>query len=211
MKLYYFETPNAHLACATARYLDAPVEYVRVDLTKGEQRHADYLAINPNGKVPALVDGDLTLWEAPSIACHLACKAGSALYPTSERDRIDMLRWINWDTAHFSRHAGRIFFESFVKPSFGLGEPDQAELGDAGKFLQQFATVLNNHLRGREFLVGGRLSVADFAVGKFLTGAEKAAYPLQGYDELWRWYGQLQELPAWREPFPAHTPAATEA
>jgi hypothetical protein len=61
MKLYYFETPNAGKACAVARYLNAPVEFVRVDLTKGEHRTPAFLAINPNGKMPALEDGAVRL------------------------------------------------------------------------------------------------------------------------------------------------------
>jgi glutathione S-transferase len=61
MKLYYFETPNAGKACAVARYLNVPVEFVRVDLTKGEHRTPAFLAINPNGKMPALEDGAVRL------------------------------------------------------------------------------------------------------------------------------------------------------
>ena len=74
MKLYYFETINPQKACAVARYLNSPVEFVRVDLAKGQHKSPDYLAINPNGKVPALVDGDTKLWESNAIMCHLAAR-----------------------------------------------------------------------------------------------------------------------------------------
>ena len=77
MKLFYSETLNPRKACAVAKYLGSPVEFVRVDLGKGEQRRPEFLAINPNGRVPALVDGDITLWEADAIMCHLARVAGS--------------------------------------------------------------------------------------------------------------------------------------
>ena len=78
MKLYYFETINGQKACAVAKYLDAPVEYVRVDLSKGEHKAPGYLAINPNGKIPALVDGETNLWESSAIMCYLALKAKSS-------------------------------------------------------------------------------------------------------------------------------------
>ena len=67
MKLYYFETINGQKVCAVAKYLDAPVEYVHVDLAKGEHKTPAYLAINPNGKIPALVDGDTVV---VGIQCH---------------------------------------------------------------------------------------------------------------------------------------------
>lgn len=202
MKLYYSETPNPRLACAVARHLDLTIEYVRVDTIKGEHKHSDYLAINPNGKVPTLVDGDLTLWEAPIICCHLAARSGSDLWPTDEKNRIDVLRWIHWNTAHFSRHAGRIFFERIIKPAIGIGDPDVGEINDATGYFKQFAAVLDGQLKGRACLVGNRLTVADFSVGTFLPMAQQAALPLEGFDEIRRWYGQLEALPAWRDPFP---------
>ena len=79
MKIFYAETINPRKVCAVARYLDLPVDFVPVDLSKGEHRTPEYLAINPNGKVPALEDGDIRLWEANAIMCHLARAAKSDL------------------------------------------------------------------------------------------------------------------------------------
>ncbi|MGI9407247.1 MAG: glutathione S-transferase family protein, partial [Hyphomicrobiaceae bacterium] len=107
MKLFYFETPNPLKPCAVAKYLGSPVEFVRVDLGKGEQKDPAYLEVNPNGKVPALEDGDVKLWEAHSIMAYLALKAGSDLWPSDPMQQIQVMKWLNWDTAHFSRHAGR--------------------------------------------------------------------------------------------------------
>src|SRR3954470_23409904 len=108
MKLYYFETPNGRKPCAVAKYLGLSVDFVRVDLAKGEQRLPQYLASNPNGKIPVLEDGEVKLWESPAIMCYLAHKAGSELWPKDDLLKIDLIRWLNWDTAHFSRHAGRL-------------------------------------------------------------------------------------------------------
>ena len=117
MKLYYFETPNARKACAVARHLDAPVEFVRVDLTKGEHKAPTFLTINPNGKVPALEDGEMRLWESAAIMAYLADKAGSDLWPKDAR-QIDVIRWLTWDAMHFSRHAATLFFEQVVVVSW---------------------------------------------------------------------------------------------
>ena len=203
MQLYYFESPNPRLACVVARHVGAPVDYVRVDLARGEHRRPDYLAINPNGKVPTLVDDRTVLWEAPAIACHLASRAGSDLWPREAGSQAEIIRWINWSTAHFSRHAGSLFFERVIKPALGLGAPDVAAMEEATRYFIQYATVLDDVLRSRGHLVGDRLSVADLTVATFLPVAEPSGLPLAGFDQIRRWYRQIEELPAWREPFPA--------
>ena len=203
MKLYYFETPNAHKPCSVAKHVGAPVEFVRIDLMNGEHKTPDFLAINPNGKIPALKDGDTTLWESHSIMCHLAQKAGSDIWPSDPAKQIDIIRWLNWDTAHFSRHAGTLLFQRYIKSIFGLGDPDESRIEEATGFFHQFAGVLNAHLKGRKYLVADALTVADFGVASFLPMAEQAKLPLDDYDEINRWHGTMMELPAWREPFPA--------
>jgi len=201
MKLYYFETPNAHKPCAVAKHVNSTAELVRIDLTKGEHKTPEFLAINPNGKIPALEDGDTKFWESHAIMCYLAHKAGSDLWPDDSASQIDIIRWLNWDTAHFSRHGGRLFFQRVIKPSFGLGEPDESEIEEATGFFHQFAGVLNDHLKGRKYLVADKLSIADFAVASFLPTAEQAQLPLDTYGEINRWHDSMMEMPAWREPF----------
>src|SRR3546814_6049271 len=85
MKLYYDETMNPRKVCAVARYLDSPVDFIRVDLGKGQNKTPDFLALNPNAKVPVLQTGNDVLWESNAIMCRLAQIAGSDLWPTDAR------------------------------------------------------------------------------------------------------------------------------
>jgi len=207
MKLYYFETSNPRKACAVARYLNSPVEFVRVDLSKGEHQTPEFLALNPNGKVPVLVDGDRCLWESNAIMAYLSDKAGFDLWPKDER-QIEVLRWLSWDMMHFSRHAGTLFFENVIKARFGLGERDPAAVEEAMGFFRRFASVLDSHLKGRRYLVGDGLTIADFSVGALLPEADAAGLPLDDFAEVRRWYAQLEQLPAWQEPFPSQAASA---
>jgi glutathione S-transferase len=207
MKLYYAETLSPRKACAVARYLGSPVEYVHVDLAKGEHREPAYLAINPNGKVPALTDGDRRWWEANAIMCYLADKAGSDLWPRDGR-QIEIVRWFSWDADHFSRHAGALYFEHLIKARFGLGDPDPAATEEALGYFRTYARVLSDHLKGRRYVVGDGLTVADFAVAVTLPYADQVGIPLDEFPEIRRWHDRLSELEAWREPFPATAPAA---
>lgn len=208
MKLYYFETPNGRKPCAVAKYLNLPVEYVHVNLRKGEQRQPEFLAINPNGKIPALADGELRLWESHSIMAYLSNKAGSDLWPRDALTQVQVLKWLNWDTAHFSRHAGRLLWENYMKTAFGLGNPVDSEIEEATNFFKQFAGVLNEHLKGNTYLVADRLTIADFGVASFLPTAAEAKLPLDGMDQIKRWHDSMMELEAWREPWPRQKTAA---
>ena len=203
MKLYYFETPNSRKACAVARYLDSSAELVRVDLGKGENKTPEFLAINPNGKLPALTDGETRLWEGHAIMVHLAQKAGSDLWPKEPNKQVDVLRWLNWDTAHFSRHAGTLLFENVIKAMFSMGPADPAVVEEASGFFKQFAAVLDGELKGKKWLLGDQLTVADFGVAASLPDAAAAKLPLQGFGEIERWHNSLMDLPAWREAFPS--------
>ena len=203
MKLFYMETLNPQKACAVAKHLNAPVEFIRIDLAKGEQKNPAFLAINPNGKVPALEDGATKLWEADAIMCYLARAAGSGLWPSNADHQIEVVRWLSWNANHFTRHTGSLYFQHVIKPMFSLGPPDAAAIEEAVPFIKQFGAVLNDHLGGRKYLVNDRLSVADFAVGITLPYAEKAQLPLGDFPEISRWHARLNELPAWRDPWPS--------
>jgi glutathione S-transferase len=208
MKLYYFETLNPRKACAVARYLKAPVEFVRIDLSKAEHKSPAFLAINPNGKVPALVDGGMRLWEANAIMCYLARAAGSELWPSNTAGQIDVLRWLSWNSEHFTRHAGALYFQHLIRPRF-LGQPADAQaVAEATGFFKPFAQVLNDHLRGRTYLIGEALTVADFAVAVTLPYAQEARIPVADFPEITRWHARLEALPAWRQPFAELTSAA---
>ncbi|WP_413992662.1 glutathione S-transferase family protein [Labrys okinawensis] len=209
MKLYYCETLNPRKACAVARLLGSPVEFVRVDLPHGEHRQAPFLAINPNGRVPVLRDGDWSLWEANAIMCHLSDLAGADLWP-HDRRQIEVMRWLSWDSQHFTRHTGTLWFEHVVKPHIGMGEPDRAIVAAALAETHRSARLLDDHFDGRTHVVGDALTVADFALASALPDAGAARIPLDDYPNIRRWHDRLNELEAWRQPFPSrpHTEAA---
>jgi len=201
MKLYFSDTLNPRKACAVAKHLALPVEFIYVELGKGEHMTPAFRAMNPNAKVPVLVDGGTTLWESNAIMCHLADKAGSDLWPRDAR-QMEVMRWLMWDATEFAPQASSFYFEYLIKPRFGMGEPDPAEIRKATEGFMRYAAVLEGHLRERSYLVGESLSVADFAVAITLPYAEEARLPLDDFPEIRRWHAGLNALEAWREPFP---------
>ena len=203
MKLYYAKVLNPRKACAVAKHLNSPVEYVYVNLAKGGTSAPDFLSVNPNGKVPVLTDGDQTLWESDAIICHLARKAGSNLWPADDAHKIEILRWSSWNANHFTRATGALYFEYVIKAMFGIGEPDLTQIEPAMADFHTFGRVLDDRLNGRDYLVGNELSAADFIVAVSLPYAAQMQLPMQDYPHITRWHDRLNELPAWRDPFPA--------
>ncbi len=201
MKLYWSDVLSPRKACAVAKYLHSPVEYAYLDLGRGEHKTPEYLRLNPNGKVPTLVDGSRVLWEADAIMCHLAARSDSDLWPQDDR-QIEVIRWLSWNNQHFCRSGGTLYFEHIIKPRFRLGDADPVEVQRATNEWRRLAAILDTHLHDRQWLVGDSLTVADFAVAVALPYAELARIPLDEFPAVRRWHDRLNQFDAWRDPFP---------
>ena len=172
-----------------------------LQLDKGEHKKPEYLALNPNGRVPTLVDGDKVVLEADAILCYLARQSGSDLWPDDGR-QADIVSWFSWNSQHFIQSGGALYFEFVIKERFKIGPPDHAAVEKATKSFRSQAKVLNAHLNGRKWLVGEALSVADFSVAVTLPYAAKAEMPIDEFPEVRRWHDQLSALDGWLDPFP---------
>ena len=137
---------------------------MEVDLRKGENRSEAFLALNANGKVPVLVDGDFVLWESRAINAYLAgLKSEQGLYPEDKRKRAIVDQWSYWQAIHLGPAMQRVAFERLLKSRFGMGEPDEKALEGPLKDIAQFLAVLDENLSDKDW-VAGELSIADFAV-----------------------------------------------
>jgi glutathione S-transferase len=189
-------SPNCRKVDAVAKQLGIPLEYKVIDVIKGEGRKPEYLAINPNGKVPTLVDGDVILWESNAIQCYVASKTENELWPKTNA-RYDIMRWQAWELAHFGAAARAIAYQRLLKPLLGLGKPDEARCEEEEGHFKRFAQVLDQSLAGKRFLVGNQLTIADFCVASPLTHAQACRLPLAGFDNVKRWLNALDEQPGW--------------
>jgi glutathione S-transferase len=208
MKLYGFPpSPNTWKVRAVAAQLGIPLEFELVDLTK--PRSAAYLALNPTGRTPTLVDGDFILWESSAIMQNLAGRSANSLWPDNARTRADITRWQCWQLAHWSAEACQpLTFQRFVKKVLNLGPPDAAAVAKATEAFNREARMLDAHLSGRSYLVGNALTLADFAVAGAVAYAKEAELPLAPYSHVRDWLARVQALPAWRDTAPAPVTAA---
>jgi glutathione S-transferase len=209
MKLYGFPaSPNTWKVRALASYLKIPLDFEVVDLTKGGQRAPAYLALNPTGRTPTLVDGDFTLWESNAILQYVASKTKNSLWPDDARARADISRWQSWQLAHWGADAcAPLTFQRLVKKFLNLGPPDEAVTAKATEAFNKEAKTLDEYLAKRKYLVGDNLTIADFAVAAAMMYAKQAEMPVGPYPHLRAWFERVTALPCWGETAP-QLPAA---
>ena len=204
MKLYMNPlSPNVRRVRITAVLLQLPLEEQTLDFGRGEHKHPDYLALNPNGAVPTLVDGATVLTESRAIMQYLAAKRPeSGLLPRDEPTRADVTRWQFWDAAHFSPQLGALAFEKIIKPLTGIGTPDQDKIGDALAGFRRFGAVLDQRLAGQQYVVGKALTLAYLTLACSLMYAQRTEAPLAEFSNLQAWFSRMSELEAWKKTTP---------
>lgn len=191
MKLYDFAfSPNCRKVRAVAYELGVSLEAVHVDLVRGAQKTPAFLAINPNGRVPVLVDRDLVLWESTAIMRYLSAGHGGALIPSSARGQAEVDRWLSWQLAHLGPAMSKVAFERVVKRLTGQGVPDEAAVATGSAELAQLSAVLERALTGRSYLAE-ELSLADFALASHYSLAPMCGLDLSPFPELSRWLARL--------------------
>jgi glutathione S-transferase len=210
MKLHGFPpSPNTWKVRAVAAHIGIPLELALVDLSKGQQRAPEYLALNPTGRTPTLVDVDLVLWESTAIMHYLANQKANSLWPNNPRARADIMRWQSWQLQHWSKEACEpLTFQRLVKKILNLGPSDPAVVGKAMECFHREARVLDTHLSKQPYLTGIDLTLADISVAASMAHHKAAAMPLEPYQNVQAWFARVSALPAWQQTAPDPLPIA---
>jgi glutathione S-transferase len=187
----------------TALHLGVPLDLVVVNLAKGEQHAPEFLALNPNHRVPVLEDDGFVLWESYAIQQYLADRTpGQTLYPVDAKARADVSRWMYWCSQSLMPGAGTLNWERVYKGMSGQGPADPIEEARAESSLRIAGQILDRHLASRNWMCGEALSLADYAIAAPLADQHRSRYPLDDFANLQRWFRQMQKLPAWAKTEP---------
>lgn len=189
MRIYDFPlSPNCRKVRAVVYELGLSPEFVPVNLFRGEQHAPEIAALNPNARLPILVDDEFVLWESNAIAAYLA--NGTALLPATRRERADVERWADWQLAHLGPAIGKVAYQRFVKPLTGQGQPDAKIVEEGAADYAKATTVLDGSLGSKEY-VAGRLSIADFLLASMFSIAATAGLETARFPRVDAWLGRM--------------------
>ncbi|WP_210713601.1 glutathione S-transferase N-terminal domain-containing protein [Pseudomonas sp. MWU349] len=190
--LYTAATPNGHKVSILLEELGLPYEVHALSFDKKEQKAPAFLKINPNGRIPAIVDrdnGDFPVFESGAILVYLAERTGQLL-PADPKGRSLVMQWLMFQMGGVGPMQGQanVFFRYFPEKLQGAIDRYQHET-------RRLYEVLDSRLQQAEYLAGD-YSIADIATFPWVRGHEWSGVSVQGLQALQRWMAALEARPA---------------
>ena len=191
---HYWPTPNGWKISIMLEECGLPYRTVPVDIRKGEQHAPAFLAISPNGRMPAIVDhdapgGPLPVFESGAILLHLAERAGR-FAPTDPRDRTALMEWLFWQAGNLGPMAGQL--SHFV--NYAQDEQPYSHARYAGEY-RRCLEVLERRLQGRDYILE-EYSIADMAAWPWVLIAKPLGESLDDLPHVTRWRAAVKARPA---------------
>ena len=199
-KLYSWPRSSGTRVSWALAELGIGYEYIELDPKKQEHRTPQYLAINPQGKVPGLMDGDLTFFESGAILLYLGETYGveKKLWPAGGQARADAICWTVWAVADFGNYMMQYAYH-------GLDSPVSYKPADRSKACAEYnrsqcmrgLDALQTRLQGREYLLGA-FSLADIPAASWLQLGGRFGVKVDGHPLVADWLKRCSERPACR-------------
>ena len=188
--LYYFPSPNGLKIGIMLEECGLPYQLIPVDIGSGEQFRPEYLALNPNNKIPTIVDRetDICAFESGAILIYLADKSKQFL-PTSVVERIEVLNWLFWQVGGLGPMAGQAHhFRAFASETVPYG------IERYTNEVNRLYGVMNRRLAEVEYLAGD-YSIADIACWPWIVSHERQGQDLDDFANVKRWFEAVRERP----------------
>jgi len=193
-------TINCRKVLAGLKLLDVGYTLMPVNYLAAEHKSTEYLALNPNGSLPVIQDGDFTLWESNAILQYAADKfEREVCYPREAQARADINRWLLWESSSWMPTCYVYLRENCVKPFLG-GETDHVVLASEAENFAKLAGILDARLASSSWLCGDAPTIADIAVAAPMHLHFWSGLPLHDHPHLQRWMtDNVEPLSAWKQ------------
>ncbi len=184
---------NCYKIRLVAAHVGLPLERRQYDILKGETRTPEFLgSVNPNGRIPVLQAGDRFLPESGAACWYLA--EGSSLIPQDRFDRADMLRWMFFEQYNHEPNVATLRFWLAYVGEARLSEEQKAQLPSRRKAGEAALTLMDEHLRTRDFFVGDGLTLADVALYAYTHVAGEGGFDLSCWPAVQGWCARVAAL-----------------
>lgn len=204
LKVYGVPMSRAARTLWMCRELGLEFEHVPIHFADGSIKAPEYLAVNPNGRIPSIADGDFKLWESMAINLYLARKHGGELSPRDLEEEALAWQWSFWVMTEVEKPLLNVLLQRLELPE-GSAEAkyfrervpldpkvEAASLAELNRPLG----VLSQHLDGREYLLDDRFTVADLNVASVMSWTQMARVDLAPYPPIGAWMGRCLSRPA---------------
>ena len=198
-RLHYFpESGNSYKLALMLMLCEEPFEPVWTDFGGGVTRTPEWRAtVNPMGEIPVLEEDGVRLTQTAPILLQLAVRYGRFGGHT-EKEKFEILRWLFWDNHKLTGYMATYRYHRTFTP-----KPDQHVLTYFRKRLDDFLSILDQHLQIHAFAIGDRPTVADFSLMAYLSyPSDETGYDFgESHPALHAWLGRIARLPGWRSPY----------
>jgi len=196
IKIYGQPNSSAGRCFWTMEELGLKYEVVPLNMREREHRSQSYLKLNPNGKIPCLVDDDIVLWESMAINHYLCEKYQPTLLGTSLSDRAKVMQWSYWAIAEYQRPVIDLFIQKVFVPE---AKRDQSFMEKCVEKIAPLNAVLDDALLGRNYLIHHDFTVADLNVASVAKLMVPLNIDLTPYSSLTTWLAKVTSRPACRK------------
>lgn len=193
VKIYGSQQSRASRALWAARECGVDHELVAIDMKA--TKDPEFLKINPNGKMPAMVDGDVVLFESMAINLYLARKYGKAIWPATAEDEGRVYQWSFWGMTEMEKPLLTIVIDMFMTPE---DKKNPKAVEDAKAALKKPLAVLDQALKGRQYLLGDTFSIADLNLASVMGWAKLAKIDMTGHGAVANWLDRCLSRPAFK-------------
>lgn len=195
LTLYGITASRAYRPLWLLEELGLEYDQIPLDYRSNDLQSEEYRSINPNARIPTLVDGDLVLWESMAINLYLASRYGAStgLWPATPAEQGLCYQWSFWVMTEVENPLLSVLFHKRLLPEY---ERDQEKLARNLGVLQKPLAVLNDALADRPWLTGTQFTVADLNVAAVLAWAKPARLDLDPWSNLQPWLKNCLDRPA---------------
>ncbi len=196
LAFYYSPMSSSNRIHWALEELGVPYEKIRVDLASGAQKKPEYLALNPNGKVPLLVADGHPIFESLAILIFLGEQFGTekGLYPQPGLERAEALKWMAWGSVSFGEALSR--FLRNTSERFPADEKNEKTAAGAKSELAGYLTTLDKALEGKDYLLGSNFSLTDLSLASVFPFMARLGIDTNPYKNINAWVGRCISRPA---------------